>query len=93
MSGLARIPQTRKTPDSRTVEFSSDEVRERILPDIPKDFRRTGRTFDVDESRNVLTFSVTDEELPPNIPPPGIVEVSASHDIHSVKMPLQTATL
>lgn len=82
-----RIPQTRKTPDSRAVEFSADQLRQEVTPQPLDGFRRVQQEWNIDESKNVLTGTIVDEEMPLNCPPPGVTEVSASQEITSQSIP------
>lgn len=77
-SGFVRIPQTRKAVDDRTLSDQADRVREDVNPPLMAGFRRTPGRFTLSEDKCRLDFEVVDEELPANVPPQGVVEVSAS---------------
>ena len=82
-SGHIRIPQTRLTQSSRKITYSADDYRESIYPKVPTGFRREDRDFDLSADKCTLTFSITDTEVPVNVPPRGIVDCSASHSVSS----------
>lgn len=79
-SGYMKIPMTRPLQTTRTLPDSVDAYRADIYPQPISGFRRKSSNFTIDESKTRLDFSITDEELGPNIPPPGVVSVTASHD-------------
>lgn len=79
-SGYLRIPQTRSSQSSRTLQDSADAYRDRIVPAIVDNFRRT-QEYTLDESKCRLDFSITDEELPPNPLPEGVIDCQASHTV------------
>lgn len=83
-SGHLRIPQTRRTARSRRLSDSADKYRDQVVPKLPEGFRRTTRTWDVDESKCKLTFQIVDEQMGQSIPPPGVVRVEASEAIQSL---------
>lgn len=78
-SGHLAIPQTRDTVDSRTFADQADRWREWLTPAIPPGFRRTPGNFQLSEDKCRLNFSIVDEEVGPNYPPPGVIDVQASH--------------
>ena len=86
-SGFLRIPQTRKSKDDRTLSDQADAYRERIYPPPLVGFRRTPGTFEMNEAKTELRFTVTDQEIGPYYPPEGVVEVSMSQDVQSVSTP------
>lgn len=81
-SGFLRIPQTRREQGSRTLSDNADDYRRRIIPPAIIGFRRKQK-FDIDDSKCRLDFSITDEEMPPNAPPAGMVNARASHTLQS----------
>jgi hypothetical protein len=83
IDGFIRIAQTRYFQADHTLHESADDYRENIYPNPIQGFRRNGSRFSLDESKCKLTFSITDEEMPPNYPGPGIVEARASHRIRN----------
>jgi hypothetical protein len=46
-------------------------------------FRRESVQKELSEDKCQLSYTVTDVQLPPNVPPPKVVEVSASHTVRS----------
>lgn len=82
-SGFLRVPQTRATQTTRTLAYTADQFREQIVPALPVGFRRTTRDFTIDESKCRLDFTIIDEQMPENIPPPGIVLVEADHSVEN----------
>jgi hypothetical protein len=78
-SGHLSVPQTRDSVDSRTLSDQADRWREWLTPAIPPGFRRTPGNFRLSEDKCRLNFSMIDEEIGPNYPPPGVIDVQASH--------------
>ena len=70
-TGFVRIPVTRTSPSSRSIPDSADAYRERINPPLPRGFRRIPGEFTLSMDKARLDFSIVDEQLPPNILPPG----------------------
>jgi hypothetical protein len=87
-SGFIRIPQTRPNPDARGLTDHADRYLEDIIPIPIPGFRRQPIERQIDESKCKLTFTVVDEEMPPNIPPPFVVECTASHSLESTNLSL-----
>lgn len=85
-SGFVRIPQTRVTPGARGLIDSADAYREAINPRLPFGFRRIPGQFTLSMDKCRLDFSIVDEQLPPNILPPGIIEATAEHTVSSPPM-------
>lgn len=83
INGHIKIPQTRRVAGDKKMQDMVDRYREQVNPSIPPGFRRTGKSFDISEDKCELVFSFTDAEMPPNIPPPGVVQVRASHTVQS----------
>jgi hypothetical protein len=83
--GFLRIPQTRATANSRFLTDQADAYRERIEPAIPVGFQRASRSYTLSEDKCKLDFSIVDEELPPNVPPPGVVTASCSHSVSTTQ--------
>ena len=84
ISGYIEIPITRKTAADRTLPYCVDQLKEQCYPDIPSGFRRTDDTWKMSKDRRRADFSCTDEQLPPNAPPPHMVHATASHTVESV---------
>ena len=82
-SGHLRIPQTRAAASARNLSDSADAYREQIVPALAPGFRRLSQDFTLDESKCRLDFSIIDEEMPPTVPPPGVVQVEANHEIQN----------
>lgn len=82
-AGFLRIPATRRSAGERVLPDQADAYREQVVPDVPIGFRRAEQTFALDEAKTKLTWSIIDEEMPPAAPPPGVVEVQASHTVQS----------
>lgn len=79
--GYVRIPLTRDGADGRAVNGSADEYREQIYPKPLDGFRRTPGVFELSADRTRLDFTVTDEEMPPNVPPPEMIDVQADYSL------------
>lgn len=83
-SGFLRIPATRRSPDDRKLPDSADYYRDQIIPKLLPGFRRVPGTFTLSPDKMRLDWSgVVDEQMGPNIPPPGMVEVDADHNFSS----------
>lgn len=82
-SGHVTIPLTRNNITDRTVRTSADAEREKVVPPMPPGFRRESATYELSEDRKTETFTIVDVELPPNAPPPGVVEAESSHRFSS----------
>ena len=78
-SGHVRIPQTRATVNTRTLSDSADRLLERVNPPPVPGFRRIPGSATLSEDKCRLDYTITDQEIGPNYPPPGVVEVSCSH--------------
>lgn len=78
-SGFLRIPQSRATVNTRTLTDHADKYRERIYPPLLPGFRRIPGRFTLSADKCRLDFEVVDQEIGPNYPPDGVVEVSADH--------------
>lgn len=84
-SGFVAIPQTRRTPESRTLTDQADRLRESIALPLVPGFRRLPGQFTLSEDKCKLNFQITDEEVGPNYLPPGVINASVSHDITTDK--------
>lgn len=95
ISGQARIPQTRKTPDARGLVHTADQMRSRLTGCFPAiaGFRRESQEYSLTADKCGINFSITDVELPYQAPPEGIIEVRASHEIASQSIPNSAATV
>lgn len=84
-TGFVRVPMTRgRGPMDRIVPDSADWYREQINPPPLFGFRRTPGEFNLSMDKARLDFSITDEQMSPNIPPPGIIRAEADHTATSV---------
>lgn len=81
LQGSVSIPMTRKTVIDRTLSGNVDALRERITPGLAIGFRRDYQSFTLSEDKRALSFSFADVEMPPNIPPAGVVIAEGSHDL------------
>lgn len=73
----------RLDPDngSRLIDHA-DRLLERIAPQLLPGFRRIGPDTVLSEAKDRLNFTFTDVQFPsPNYPPPGVVNISASHSL------------
>lgn len=80
-SGYLRIPQTRRSVRDKKLSDTADRYRETIVPVLPPGFQRISQDYPLSEDKCRLDFTIVDEEMPPNIPPPGIQRATASHSI------------
>jgi hypothetical protein len=85
--GHLRIAQTRAKVTDRRIHKSADEFRGDINPPLLENFRRTPGEFKLSPDKCRLDFQVVDEELPPNVPPPGVIDCSAGHDFSTKLAP------
>jgi hypothetical protein len=85
--GHVSVPATRATQGGRSLPYTVDQIREQIVPEIPSGFRRTTQTYTPNEAKTRLDFTITDEEMPPDVPPPGVIDVKASMTISLAKPP------
>lgn len=82
-TGSFRIPQTRKNQGDRFLRDTADSYRADIYPAPIPGFRRTEQSYNLSDDKCEISFSIADEEMPPNIPPPNVIEVSASHKLNN----------
>lgn len=78
-SGHVVIATTRRSVTDRTITDHADRLREQVVPPVPPRFRVSSQNFTLSEDKARLNFSVTFEQMPPNVPPVGVVKVSATH--------------
>lgn len=83
ITGHLQIAQTRLFQADRRLRFDADFYRDKIWPALLYGFRRSGSQFTLSEDKCRLDYSITDEEMPPNYPPKGVINVTASHTIHN----------
>ncbi len=80
ISGFLTIAMTRFNVDS--VPDSADMYREMITPLCPVNFHRE-HDWKLSEDRRRLDFTFTDTEIEsPNVYPPGIIDIQASHRVN-----------
>lgn len=77
--GHLRIPSTRLAGNPRGIKYTADDFRAKIWPIPIPGFRRQHSDFTISDDHMRLDFSITDVEMPPNVPPAGIVKVEADH--------------
>ena len=82
-AGHLRIPQNWSGNANRLLNDSPDDYREAQNPPLTMGFRRTYGPWVVSEDRTRLDFEIKDEEMGLNYPPPGVVDVKASHEFSS----------
>jgi len=80
-SGHVVVATTRRSVSDRTITDQADRLREQITPETPPRFKVGTRNFTLSEDKTRLNFTITFEQLPPNVPPPGVVRVTASHSM------------
>lgn len=78
-----RIPQTRAFPTARTIQDSADRLLEQITPALLPGFRRVPGGHTLSPDKCSLTAYCTDVQMPPNVPPAGVVDCAASHSLSS----------
>lgn len=81
-SGHLKIAATRSLASPaafRALQDVADKYREQIVPPVPKKFRRESQSYTVSAGKDRLDFNVVDVQLPPNVPPNGIIKCEASH--------------
>jgi len=84
--GTVTIPMTRKAVNDRTLADQADRLREKVIPhDPPVGFRRDSQNFDLSDDKRTLSFTVVDQEMPPNMPPPGVIVAEGSHSMRNQK--------
>lgn len=84
ISGKLMIPQNRIANGERFSQDSADNYREAIYLEPPVGFKpQGGINVTLSEDRGTLSFSYAHVEMGRNIPPPKIVEVSASQTMSS----------
>lgn len=85
--GYYIIPQTRRSnsteTSSRVLVDSADNYWEKVIPELPENFRREVKDRELDETKCRCDFTVVDTEMGPNILPAGVTDCRASHSIES----------
>ena len=77
-TGVGEVSISRKLPNT------ADYYRERITPSKLPGFRRETQDFTLDESKCRLDFSIVDQEMPPDIPPEGVIDATASFSVRQL---------
>ncbi len=84
------IVANNRSGDGRDIRDSADKYRPNINPDLIPGFRRIPGNFNLSEDKSRLDFTITDVQMGPNIPPPGMIDAQASHTLVSVAGKLGT---
>lgn len=92
VSGYIRVPLTRSSVTSRTLSDNADNYRQLVMPITPVGFRPGNQSWTLDESKTKATYSFSDVEMPPNMPPPGVIEVRASHVVQTQRAGISTSS-
>lgn len=82
-TAYVRIPLTRANGLSRTIDDSADRLLEQIVPPLVPGFRRIPPSRTLSEDKCRLDVTCQDVQMPPNVPPPGAIDASASHTLTS----------
>ena len=82
-SGHVKVPLTRFAGRDRFPNDSADAYRDKVYPPLMPGFRRIPGEWELSEDRTTLTFTIVDEQMPPTVPGPDIVDCSASHTVES----------
>ncbi len=85
ISGHVIVPHSREGEAKRDLNYTVDEIKEKINPRIPFWFRRIQHDWVVSEDKSRADFTITDEQMPPNIPPSGIVQVTAEQTVSNTR--------
>src|SRR5262249_13268786 len=80
-AGHVVIPMTRRAPNDGPLVDPAERLREQITPQLAIGFRRVSQTFPLSEDKRRLDFTIVDEQMPPNVPPPNVVIAEASHSV------------
>ena len=72
-----------RSGDGRDVRETADVYRDDINPALLPGFRRTPGEFDLSLDKSRLDFSIVDEQMGANIPPPNAFDVQADHTLAS----------
>lgn len=78
-----RVAAVRRAVDDFRLPDHADRFREAATPTIPFDCYRQSDDWGLSEDKTVLTGNIVDVQFEPNIPPPGVVAVSAEHTVDS----------
>ena len=78
-SGFLRIPQTKSSVSSRTLTDSADNYLASIYPPMIPGFRRIPGSWVLSEDKCRGDFTIIDEQMSPNSPPPGVIECESNH--------------
>lgn len=85
VTGHVRVAGYRSAQNVRTISDQADRLKEQIDTGvkIPIGFRRTSRDWELSEDKTELRFTLTDEQMPPNILPPGVTLANVSHEVEA----------
>lgn len=83
-TGELHIPQTRASVNNKSLQATADQYFESIQPVIPPGFRPGQRDHALDESKNILTFTIVHEETPPTSLQVDVIDADAGHSISSI---------
>jgi hypothetical protein len=76
---VVKIAQTRNTVAARVPHETADEYYEQIAPALMPGFRPVSRRRELSEDRNTLKVTFVDAQMPPHVPPFGIITASIEH--------------
>mgnify|MGYP002780403990 CR=1 FL=1 len=82
VTGYVRVPN-RLIGDGTRLNDSPDYYRDQVIPPLVPETRRTFGPFTVNPARTQLDYSYTDSPTGRNIPPPGVVKITADQVVTS----------
>jgi hypothetical protein len=85
--GHVAVAVTRTKVTDRTIPDHADRLRDMVNVALPFGFRRESQQWTLSEDKSRLDFTITDVQMPANVPPAGVVLAEAEHTIRSPKMP------
>jgi hypothetical protein len=91
-TGHLIIPQTRASQNDRALKDTADDDVAKVIPALVHCFRRTTKNRVLSEDKCRVDFTIVDEEMPCNIPPPLCVTAQASHETSTNQPGLQKWT-
>lgn len=78
ISGHLTIEATRASVNSRAIPDNADAYRDKVVPDLPKGFRRVTQSFALSEDKRTLKFNFEDQEIPAPLPE-GVTRADIRH--------------
>ena len=88
-SGHYSVPATRiGGPSDKTITNAADHLRNLIVPTPQSGFRRESQSYSLNEAKTREDFVIIDQEMGVNYPPPGVIDVEASHTYASLEQGL-----